>query len=197
MPGWLKWFAFWLPKEPVTYPASQVGAVGIQERYWRNLVDLKFSEFYIAAQLRSSEAWVIRIDVFLALTSTGSVASWAIWKQHDILWATIIAASQVVVVVKRLMPFQKRIAPLRAAGFAAEEIFLKAEKAWHEVSEGHLTEGEINDLLFDLKTDSAKAWKKNAGEISLPSTSRLRRIADDLTAEYFQRHYHQQVTIEP
>ena len=105
--------------------------------------------------------------------------------------------AQVITVAKPFLPFKKRIAPLRAAGYAYEEIFLKAEAQWLKVSGGDMSESGINDLLFEFKTDQAKAWKKLAGDISLPKSPSLREECDRQTAEYFQHNYHVAVTINP
>jgi len=188
---------FRIRKSAIVLPAPSATPIGIQQRYWNHLVQQKFDELYVSRYLQRSEWWDTSVNAFLAITSATSVSAWALWKKYDLLWAGIVMLAQIVTVAKQFLPFRKRIAPLRAAGYAYEEIFLKAEAQWFEVSSGELSESEINDRLFEFKTDQAKAWKKIAGDISLPSSRRLRVACDRLTAEYFQHNYHVAVTIYP
>ena len=185
------------PPTPQVFQPTTAGPIGIQERFWKNLVQLKFDEIYVSRYLHRSEWWDTCINIFLATASASSVSAWALWKKYDLVWAGIVMASQILAVAKPFLPFRKRIAPLRAAGFAYEEIFLKAESNWMKVASGEMTEEEINTLLFDTKVDQAKSWKKLAGDISLPDTAKLRNISDRLTAEYFLHNHNMTVTIRP
>lgn len=182
------------PTSQVIQPASNV-PLSMQERYWCHLIQLKFDEVYVSRYLQKSERCETRINAFLALVSAGSVSTWALWQKYDFVWAAIVMVSQILTVLKPYLPFKNRVAPLKAAGFAYEEIFLKAESKWHIVAEGQISEEKINDLLFELKSEQSKSWKKLAGDISLPDDKNLRRVADQTTGEYFLHNYQMTVTI--
>ena len=49
------------------------------------------------------------INIFLAVTSSGSIGGWVIWDKYSFLWAFIIAASQVINVVKQFLPYKTRV----------------------------------------------------------------------------------------
>jgi len=182
------------PAQQVIQPKSNV-PLSMQERYWCHLIQLKFDEVFVSRYLQQSERWDTRINASLALISATSVSTWALWQKYDLVWAAIIMASQILTVLKPYLPFKKRIDPLKAAGFAYEEIFLKAESKWHTIAEGEISDKEINDLLFELKSEQSKSWKKIAGDISLPDDKNLRRAADRTTGEYFLHNYNMTVTI--
>jgi hypothetical protein len=182
---------------PQIIEAESNSEITIQERYWNHLIQQKFDEIYVSRYLQRSEKWDTTINAFLAIVSASSVSAWALWKKYDLFWAGVIMLSQVITAGKPYLPFRKRINPLKAAGFAYEELFIKAESNWLRVASGELDESEINKLLFSLKSEQAKAWKKLAGDISLPDSPKLRRHADRLTAEYFRHNYNQPIIINP
>ncbi|PTX94434.1 hypothetical protein [Opitutus sp. ER46] len=169
----------------------------MQERYWRLLIQLKADAVYTGCYVERSEAWDNGIAMFSALVSSGSISAWAVWKKFDWLWALLVAASQVLNVVKQYLPFKKRILPVRAIAYAYEEIFLKAESRWFDVAQGNLTEAEINEMISDLKVDQLRAWKKGVGNLTVPISSGVRKKSDLLTAEYFRQTYSMSVTIRP
>jgi hypothetical protein len=167
----------------------------MQERYWRLLVQLKADALYTGCYVERSETTDTGISMFSALVASGSISVWAIWKTLDWLWATFVALSQVLAVVKQYLPFKRRIAPVRAAAYSYEEIFLKAEARWFDVAEGRLSDAEINQLIADLKLEQLKAWKKGVGNLTIPINRWVRKKADRLTADYFSQTYNVTVTI--
>lgn len=169
----------------------------MQERYWRLLIQLKADAVYTGCYVERSEAWDNRIAMFSALVSSGSISAWAVWKKLDWLWAILVAASQVLNVVKQYLPFKKRILPVRAVAYDYEELFLKAESRWFDVAKGNVTEAEINELIGDLKKEQLRAWKKGIGNLTIPISKCVRKKSDQLTADYFSQTYNLTVTIQP
>lgn len=169
----------------------------MQERFWRLLIQFKADSFYTAQYVARSERWDNGLNIFSALVASGSVSAWAVWQKLDWVWAALVAASQVLTVVKQYLPFKKRISPLRAVSFLYDDIFLKAESNWYAVSKGSLTEKEINDLIFSLKTEHSKAWKKSVGNLTIPISKSVQESSDLLTADYFTQTYNLTVRIRP
>jgi hypothetical protein len=167
----------------------------MQNRYWKYMVQLKADSYYTGTYVAESESNDSRITIFGAIMASGSVSAWAIWKQFDILWAILVAASQVLTVIKQYLPYKKRIAPMRAVSYLYEEIFLEAESHWLDIAEGNKSESEINAIMTELKTAQLKAWKKSIGDITIPHHVGTRKKADKLTADYFSQAYNLPVTI--
>jgi hypothetical protein len=119
-----------------------------QKRYWSELYQIKVHLNYLELYLQDSEIKDRSVNILLAVTSSGSIAGWAIWQQVAILWACIIAVSQVVAVIKNYLPYKTRMRSLSGVVHEFEDLILFAEKSWFDVSEGKLTEEEIHNLQF-------------------------------------------------
>src|SRR3954470_19541033 len=77
----------------------------LRTRIWNNLANIRFKGIYCQHCSNFSGTCSTVLSLFLALTSTGSVAAWAIWKDYPNVWGLIIALSQVAQVAKPLIPF--------------------------------------------------------------------------------------------
>lgn len=161
----------------------------MQERYWKYMVQLKAWIFYIDEYINISYKWDRRINVFVAITSSSSIAAWAIWNRYSFLWALLIAISQVIVAIKPHLPFSKRIEILSRVSALLQTLFNKADYQWYKISNGDLSELEINDILFDLKRQYLETVEKELSTISLPEKEALKKIADSKADSFFQNGY--------
>lgn len=161
----------------------------MQERYWRYLVQIKAWIFYIDEYTDNSYKWEKRINIFLAITSSSSIAAWAIWSEYGFIWALLIAISQVVTAIKPHLPFSKRLEVLSRISNQLQTLFNKADFQWYKVSYGELTENEINDALFQLR----EQYTENVGKVlelePLPENETFRKSADKKAEEYFKSAY--------
>ena len=123
----------------------------MQEKYWRYMVQIKAWIFYLDLYEESSYKWNRRINVFSAVVSSTSIAAWAIWQQFSLLWSIIIAISQVLNAIKVYWPYNIRLKLIASFMEDLKYLYNKMEYNWLKVSNGELTEEEINDLL---ETDS-------------------------------------------
>jgi hypothetical protein len=92
-----------------------------QERYWTQLKHLKTHIFYCHFYALHTDKIDKGLNIFLALTSSGSIAAWAVVKDHAMLWACIIAASQIVTAIKPFLPYRQRAKALIALGDALQK----------------------------------------------------------------------------
>jgi len=161
----------------------------MQLRYWNYMVQLKAWLFYLDGYSDESYRWQKRVDVFLAITSSSSIAAWVIWNKYSFVWAFLIAVSQVVTAIKPHLPFAKRLELLCKASNQLQVLFNKAEYNWYKVSNGELSEDQINDLLFDFKKQYTDTVDKTLDEASLPDKEHLRTVADTKTEEFFKDAY--------
>ena len=79
----------------------------MREKVWYNLLDCKFIVLYYKELFQKYQLVERRLNIFLALTSSGSIASWVIWNELQFIWAIIIATSTVIIVIKPYFPFHK------------------------------------------------------------------------------------------
>ncbi|KGK42723.1 hypothetical protein LH51_04740 [Nitrincola sp. A-D6] len=160
-----------------------------QNRYWNQLKELKVHVFYLqnyAVQQQQYDQW---INIFLAVTSSTSIAAWAVWKDYQFAWALIIAASQVITAVKPLLPYRKRMAALNSLGDEISKLSLSSERDWYFVAEGKWTEEEIHKRWSDLKEKSFAAERKCLSGIALPKNRSALEKAQEEADLYLESTY--------
>ena len=160
-----------------------------QERYWKELYQLKVHVIYLELYLHDADFKDKAINIFLACTSSGSIAGWAVWREMAIIWALVIATSQVVTVIKNILPYKARIKAMSGLIHDLEDVLLRAEEKWFDVSEGRLTEEEINKLRFDIRTKKTNALKKHLGTSTLPARQKLLEKAQTAADIYIDHFY--------
>jgi hypothetical protein len=160
-----------------------------QQRYWNHLKELKTHVIYLHNYAAQSEWRDKAINIFLAIISSSSIATWAVWQKYDLLWAFIIALSQVVTAVKPFLPYRQRLKAISELNDKIQKISLKSEKNWYDVAEGELTEKEIHELYIDLKNESLAAEIKFLKNLVLPRKENLLRRAEKEAHIYLTNNY--------
>lgn len=163
--------------------------MGAQARYWRELVEIKQDCFYLEAYLDQTEKLDRGLNIFLALTSSTAIAGWAIWRQIEFVWALLIAGAQVINAVKPWIPYSARLKPLRNLSAETCALAIIAESDRYAVSNGSLTEDDIQAKYIDLKSRKDKMTRSALGEVRLPEAKRLAEAAGVATAAYFLERY--------
>lgn len=161
----------------------------MQEKYWKYMVQIKAWIFYLDLYVESSYKWERRINIFSALVSSTSIAAWAIWTKFAYFWAVIIAAFQVLTVVKEFLPYSKRLKTLVPFMEELKFLYNRMEGNWFEVSSGELDDAEMNKMLYEFKTHFTKMENKYFKEIILLESKKIREIADIKTDEYFKSNF--------
>lgn len=161
----------------------------MQERYWSMLTNKKYELIYINKYYAQCVKVQRGINIILALTSSGAIAAWAIWDKYPLLWSLIIAISQVVVAVKPLLPFEKRIIDINDLNLTLTGLYADIESKWFYIADGYYSEQEINDLYygFDKKwTDmETKCFKYD----SMPLINKLKNVANIEKENYFKNNF--------
>lgn len=79
------------------------------DKYWGMYVDFKIAEYYYTFYLHRSKHIEFCITAFCLLASASSISAWYIWSQLSNVWAVIIAAAQIISILKPAFPFAKRV----------------------------------------------------------------------------------------
>jgi hypothetical protein len=132
-----------------------------QARYWNLLVETRVHVSYLHHYAADSEWWNKGTNIFLAITSSGSIAAWALWKQFTFIWPMLIALSQVTTAIKPFLPYKQRLKVLVGLCNQLQMIALAMEKDWFSVAEGKLSEEEIHDLTVKYRGQTIDAEQKN------------------------------------
>jgi hypothetical protein len=160
-----------------------------QLRYWNLLADTKVHVSYLHRYAANPEWWDKSTNVFLAITSSGSIAAWAIWKDLIFLWPSLIALSQVITAVKPFMPFKHRLKVLVDLCNQLQITTLAMKQDWYSVAEGKLTEEEIHDLTVKYRAQSVDAEQRHLRDIIVPRKLDILAQAETDAEQYFRRHY--------
>lgn len=91
-------------------------------------MQLRAGVYYLQAYQIHSEKWNTRIQGFLAITSSASIGGWAIGDEYSMIWGFVIAASQVVNVIKGFLPFQKRAKDIGSLNIEQEKLALQEDR---------------------------------------------------------------------
>ena len=160
-----------------------------QEKYWRELDQLKVHVFYLESYLERTVSIDRNINMFLAIASSSSIASWVVWNDLSIIWAAIIAISQAITAVKPYLPYTKRLRSLQGITNDLESLFLAMEDHWFKVSEGILTEEEIHKLHMRCKEKRRQIIQKYLGSSPLPEEGVMLEKAQESAKTYFNNFY--------
>lgn len=161
-----------------------------QVRYWNQLKEFKTHVIYLHNYAAYSERWDKLANIFLAITSSSSIAAWAIWQQCQIVWAIIIALSQVVTAIKPFLPFKQRLKAICDLNDKLQEISLECEKEWFSVAEGERTDKEIHDLCIELRAKASSAERQCLKNVILPKNIKILKNAEIEADQYLSNNYH-------
>ena len=160
-----------------------------QRKYWNELVQLKTHILYLEEFLLQTKSTDRKLNAFLAVTSSGSICSWAVWQQYQFVWAFIIAAFQLINAIKAFLPYKKRLQAIGSLLHDLDELFLIAERRWFDVSEGNLTQQEIHKLRLDIKQKKTRTLHKHLGSTVLPQKKTYLNKAMQDATRYFKNFY--------
>lgn len=158
--------------------------MGAQEYFWDTFSNLKRDQFYLNAQIGRLDFRERCLNCFSAFAASGAVATWAVWKDYPMFWATIIAASQVYQVMKPHLPFAARLKATSSMYPEFELLTHIAEKKWFEVSTGKLTEDEIYDAATELKHKKIELTHKHLRGVIFSEKKKHVDEADQIAIAY-------------
>jgi hypothetical protein len=161
----------------------------IQELFWKEFYHLKFQVNYIEQHLGKTELIDRSIKMFLAITSTGSIGAWVIWKNYALVWGFLIASSQVLNTIKSYLPYKDRLKSFSGLLTELDGISLYAELKWIDISSGLLTDDDVRKCLADIKTKKHVAVNKYVGNSIIPENSNFIDKANQVTSDYFESLY--------
>lgn len=163
--------------------------MNVQKQFYRFMVQIKSDLFYLDIYADNSYKFNRGLNILAAITSSASIAGWAIWNKYGFVWSIFIAASQVLTVVKPYLPFSKRLEIINPFANNLQRLFNEAEYSWFKVSNGDLTENEINELLHNLKIKyddlSAMYMKSNV----LTQNDKYHKISSEKAHQFFVLNY--------
>jgi hypothetical protein len=99
---------------------------------WNNMANIKFKATYCYRCSRLANTITEWSSGFIALASSSSIAAWAIWQSMPQIWGAIVALSQILLLVKGLIPFLKNERALLEMSYSFEALYLEYEVLWND-----------------------------------------------------------------
>ena len=160
----------------------------MREKVWYNLLDCKFKVFYFQELFLKYQVIERRLNIFLGLTSSGSIASWAIWNELHFIWVLLIATSTIIFVIKPYFPFHKYRTDIDKVSTALEKLQLEYEKLWFQVDTDGLDDKEIFNRFIYLQSEKNKILKFSDDTI-LKDDKKIEKKANQQMDSYLLQNY--------
>ena len=160
-----------------------------QERYWKELYQLKVHINYVEAHIHEAEKYDRHIKIFMAVASSASIGAWAIWRELSFLWGGVIALSQVLAAISPHLPYKTRLKTYSSVLHELEELFIQSEAKWHDIALGKHDENEINKARTNLRLQKHKILKKHLPSSVIPDNEEKAGKAEELALNYFSTFY--------
>ncbi len=160
----------------------------MRKKIWNTLCNAKFKEYYIGYKLESLQHLDRNLNIFLAITSSGSIAGWLIWDKLYIIWSVIIGLSQVVNIIKPFFPFSKYIKEFNVKLIQMENLNLDFEKLWYNIESNKITKKVMENKYFALKKELTETLRfsedtviKTSEKIKNKSNKRMKIFIKDIS----------------
>ena len=129
------------------------------------------------------------VNIFLAITSSSSIAAWALWREFTWVWPVLIAGAQVISAVKPFLPYNQQRKAVVSLSDAFQSICLQIENHWYSVAEGLLAEQQIHEETIKFRGLLLDAERKAMDGTILPRKPKLMDLAEADAQKYFATHY--------
>ncbi len=152
------------------------------------MLDSKYQALYLDYTVTKFQKYDKFINIFLAFTSSGSIAAWAIWQEFQMIWAMLIAISNVINIIKPYFPFSRYIRELNEMTLKMQNLHLDFERLWYKYEKNQLNEDDATDQFFNLKARGIEHLKFN-DETLLIEDEKIIKIVEEKMKSYIKNNY--------
>ena len=152
------------------------------------MANVKFKSIYTSKISTRSYHIGNFYSIFLALASGTSVAAWAIWSKYPYVWATIVAVSQVLHIIKPHILFIKNDKKFIEQSLLFESLYLEYEELWYENRKENIDSGKIEHKFYELRKKEHDISTKFK-DIVCPKFKGLIKLSDTETNRFLQTNY--------
>jgi hypothetical protein len=168
----------------------------MKTQIWATFCDVKYKAYLISILVNKYQKWDRNINIFTALASSTSVASWIIWEKYQLIWSIIIVLSQIVTVVKPYFPYFKYVRELSDRSQKIDSLSIDFEKLWHDFQVKTLNTNEASALYFNLKKSLNEIL--NFGDDIIFSTSKNdEQKANQKMKVYLKNNFNIEINLPP
>lgn len=120
----------------------------MRNKIWYSLVNCKTNEFYTSYVTRYYQwsEWVS--NSVLVITTSSSVAAWAVWDELYVVWGVIIGISQLLMLLKPFLLFPKYVKTYSEKNISYQYLSWELEKLWYNY-ENSLIDESVAFVEYD------------------------------------------------
>lgn len=160
----------------------------IQQLLWQQFYRVSVRSVYLEKLLKSNETIDRRVNIFLAITSSSSIAGWAIWKELAVLWAFVIALSQLINAILPHFAYKDRIKSLSGLARDLRQLAISLESKWLDVAAGEVADKEMRKIYTEYLRKEAEFEEKYFHGKSVPEDMKLFEDAESEVLTYLSIH---------
>jgi hypothetical protein len=134
----------------------------MRDNIWYSLVDAKFRAILFDECSRLANLTGQGYTIFLAIIASTSVAAWAVWSKYPVIWAVIVAISQVLHVIKPHVPFLKQGGVYRDMSNTFDSLYLQYEKLWYKLEQGSMEYIKAEKDFYNLREEELEIERRYA-----------------------------------
>jgi len=165
----------------------------MKQNLWNTYCYYIKSKYYFQIYRKRANTIEKTMSIILALISSASVASWAIWNQWAVAWAVIIGGSTLLNIIKSQLPYEKRISAMDYMLPKLINLISEMENYYNSLvikEEKSITKAQIN---YDLK-EFEKTYNDLRNTFALknipePWSKKISDKAEKLAEEEINRKY--------
>lgn len=141
----------------------------MRRHLWRAMLDADMNVRYWKYLCQDYLQRERMIKIFLAITTSGTVASWTVWSDLPILWKALSAISAVVSIISPFLNYQATIEALSTLSGKWWEAKRDYEGYWTRLESGEST----NELQKEFDLIKAREGELIKMETKLPHNAQL------------------------
>ena len=161
----------------------------MRDKFWRMFYEMKYRErYYWHYQIRSKRINGL-VSAICMIASASSIAAWGIWSQYPVVWAVIIAISQVFSVTKPLHPQADQLVAFKFIIPAISDMLVRIEYDWEQIDSEKYSDDEIKSVLRNYKNEYNALENTYIGDLYLPASQNCVKLAEKECKDYFYLYY--------
>jgi hypothetical protein len=160
----------------------------IGQQIWTNLVNVKFKCIYLGHLIHRDKRISLWINIFLAIISLSSISAWTIWKILPGLFTSLIAVSNILMVIKPILSFEKRIKELNEKIVMLEDVQFEYERLWYHFETKSIDENQASKTFFEIY-EKQKNSLRTSNELIIGKNKKITAKSDIETDNYLRNHY--------
>jgi len=162
-----------------------------QERYWKTMTTARFQIFFIDEHQIKSTKLSTMMNIYAALTASGSVAAWAFWGTLPLkwIWPVLIALAELMHILRPYLRYDQRSSRLPKLINSLFELYFPFENQWLAVSKGEISDKKMNNMISAFNEKWTTTCNTILNEDHLPEIDSIMKKSDEDNTKYFESNF--------